>query len=95
MDPDKVTLLIRLVFTAAAIVAVVVFVLRPLWRMLRAKPDMDLHVPDFTAQLEGEELEIPADAEAGLPERRELVERARSDPRSTALLVQRWLKERR
>jgi flagellar biosynthesis/type III secretory pathway M-ring protein FliF/YscJ len=95
MSQEAVVWMLRLLFALVALVVVAVTILRPLWRMLRTRPDVDLLTPDFTAGLEGEELEIPGEAEDGTPDRGAIIDKARADPRQTAVLVQRWLKERR
>lgn len=94
MNPDTVLVLLKLLFAAAAVVAIVAVVVRPLWRMLREKPDVALQMPDITA-LEEEESELQIPEEGGVPDRQGLLAQARSDPQHTALLVQRWLRERR
>ena len=96
MSPDSVILTIKLFFSFLIVIGVALFLLRPMFRVWRDKPDMDLLMPDFSSAMEeGEELEIPTDEEAGVPERTKIIDQARSDPRTTAVLVQNWLKERK
>jgi flagellar biosynthesis/type III secretory pathway M-ring protein FliF/YscJ len=94
MSHDALLLLLRWLFALLAIAAVLVFVVRPLLHMLRRKPDMDFSVPDFS-RLEGEELEIPTEKEEGEFDRSAAIQQARADPQATALLVQRWLKQKK
>lgn len=83
---------IKLIFAGAGIVAVVYFVLVPLWRMLRTRPDIDLNIPDYTLldDEEGEELQIPVGGQK--PDRTQMLELARSDPRRTAVILSRWIR---
>lgn len=95
MSQDSVLLLLRLLFATVSEIVVAVFVVRPILRVLRQKPDFDLLIPDYTQALEGEELEIPQEIEQGTPNRADLIAEARADPQKTAMLVQRWLKQRK
>ena len=95
MSQDSVLLLLRLLFATVSVVVVAVFVVRPILRVLRQKPDLDLLIPDYTQALEGEELEIPQEIEQGMPNRADVIAEARADPQKTAMLVQRWLKQRK
>ena len=95
MSPDAVLWTLKLLFSGAAIFVVVAYHFRPLWKMLRAKPDIELLTPEFSASLEGEELQIPDGMEEKPKDRGQLVQEARSDPQAVALMVQRWLKERK
>lgn len=87
-------MMLRWLFAIAAVAVLAVYIVRPLVRMLRRQPDAELVTPDFSHLLEGEELEIPSEGEAGF-DRDSAITQARADPRATAILVQRWLKERR
>ena len=95
MAQDWVLVLIRGVFSLAALVAIYSVVVQPLLRLLRKTPDMEMRMPDYGSMLEEEELEIPTDARAGKPDRAAMLNEIRKDPRQTALLVSRWLKERK
>jgi flagellar biosynthesis/type III secretory pathway M-ring protein FliF/YscJ len=95
MSHDALLLLLRWLFALAALVVIVVTVLRPLLRLLRQKPDVELMTPDYTTMLEGEELEIPNEAETGDFDRNAAIQQARSDPQAAALMVQRWLKQKK
>jgi flagellar biosynthesis/type III secretory pathway M-ring protein FliF/YscJ len=94
MSQDTMLWLLRLLFAGAAVVVLIAFVVRPVLRMVRQRPDMDLLTPDFSANLEGEELELPNEAE-GEFDRNAAITQARADPRATALRVQAWLKQKR
>ena len=96
MGQEWVLSLIKGVFTLAALVAVYLVVVRPTLDLLRKKPDIDMRVPDYLANIEEEEeLEIPTDHRRGLPDRATMLNELRQNPRQTAMLVSRWLKERK
>ena len=95
MKPDSVLLVIKILFSVAALVAVFIYAVRPLIRMWREKPDMDLISPDYSQMLEGEELEIPTEQESGKPDRTKLIAQLREDPHTAALMVSQWLRERK
>ena len=87
---------IKTFFVLAALVAVVAYVLRPLWRQLREPPDLPDMSPRYDLPEEEDELQVPAGEEGeGKPERHQVMEMARSDPRRTAMLLSQWLKEKR
>ena len=94
MSQDTLLMLLRGLFAVAAVVAVGVYVVRPVVRMLRQKPDVDLLTPTWEDRLEGEELEIPTEAEGGF-DRNAAIRKAREDPHNVALLVKNWLKQRK
>ena len=84
---------IKLAFALAAVVLILLVIVRPIWRMLGTKPDI-LDSLNQVAQMpiEEEELEIPTgDA---MPDRGTLIQDAKNDPSRTAMLVARWLKDR-
>ena len=86
--------LIKLIFAGLGIGALVLFVLLPLWRILRTKPDVEMMIPDYTLlDEEEEELQIPLGQQQ--PDRTELLNLARSDPRKTALIVSSWLRSKK
>ena len=98
MSRDWVLFSIKLIFAFGGIVALVAFVIVPLWRMLRTGPDPDVlnpyaKLPDLDE--EEEELDIPVGGDQRMPGRAELLELARKDPRLTATLVSNWLKEKK
>ena len=83
-------------FAVAGLIAVVVYVLVPLWRKLRSGPDPDILNPQFVEpeeELEGE-LQIPVGGEGKTPDRATIIESARQDPRMTANMITRWLREK-
>ncbi|HKI99752.1 MAG TPA: hypothetical protein VKB51_14855 [bacterium] len=92
MSHDALLLLLRWLFAILAVIAVAVFIVRPLLSMLRRKPDIDFSVPDYT--MEGEELEIPTEKEEEF-NRNTAIQQARADPQATAMMVQRWLKQKK
>jgi flagellar biosynthesis/type III secretory pathway M-ring protein FliF/YscJ len=88
--------LIRLLFAGLALAAVVAFLLPPLVRMFRNKPQMELSIPDYTQLLEEKEaLSLDEDGQEKKPDRASLIAKARADPHRTAMLVRSWLKEKR
>lgn len=92
-ETDTAILGIKLAFSLAALVLIVFVILRPIWRMLGTKPDILDSLSTLAQMPLEEELEIPTgDAK---PDRAELIDSARSDPGRTAMLVSRWLKERK
>lgn len=94
MKHESLLLLLRWLFAGLAVAAVIAYIVRPLLNMVRRKPDVDLNVPDFSHRLEEEELEIPTEETRDF-DRQSALEQARTDPRGTALRVQKWLKEKR
>lgn len=97
MSHDSILIAVKLIFAAGGLLAVVAFVIVPLWRMLRTGPDPDVLNP--YARLpepdEEEELEIPIGGDKRMPSRTELMELARNDPRLTATTISNWLKEKK
>jgi flagellar biosynthesis/type III secretory pathway M-ring protein FliF/YscJ len=94
MSQDALLLLLRWLFALVAIAVIVAVVLRPLVRVLRHRPEGGFDVPDYTRLVDEEELEIPSEDERGF-DRNAAITQARADPRATATLLQKWLKERR
>ena len=93
-ETDTTILGIKLAFSLAAVILVLVVVVRPIVRMLRTKPDF-LETFQQMAQLpieEDEEIQIPVDGEK--PDRGTMLEEARADPNKTAMMVSRWLKDK-
>lgn len=86
-------------FVVGVVLIVLIFmVIRPMVQKLAAKPeDLDLlmGLPTTIGELQGEELEIPTEKEAGLPPRDKILEIARQDPLKTASLVRTWLRDKR
>lgn len=95
MSQELLLTLLRWLFAVAALVAVGVYVVRPVVRMLRRKPDVDLLTPTWEDKLEGEELQIPTEGEDGGFDRMAAIRKAREDPHQAALMVQNWLKQRK
>jgi len=94
MSQTAVLMLVRWLFAGLAVAALVLYIVRPLLRMVRHRPDVSFEIPDFTQRIEEEELELPNAEEAGF-DRNAAITQARADPRATALRVQQWLKEKR
>jgi flagellar M-ring protein FliF len=90
--------ILRYTFLGVGLLALILFVIRPMVQRLSAKPeDLDLlmGLPATIGELEGEELEIPTEKEVGLPPKDKILEVARSDPLATANLLRSWLREKR
>jgi flagellar M-ring protein FliF len=90
--------ILRYTFLGVGLLALILFVIRPMVQRLSAKPeDLDLlmGLPATIGELEGEELEIPTEKEVGLPPKDKILEIARSDPLATANLLRSWLREKR
>lgn len=90
--------LIRYSVLGIAIVLLIFLVIRPMVQRLSAKPaDLDLlmGLPATIGELEGEELEIPTEREAGIPPRDKIIDIARQDPLKTASMIRSWLKEKK
>ena len=86
---------VKAFFLVAVVIAVVIYVLVPLWRGLRSGPDAESlypTVPSFDD--EADELEIPTDGKSGKPDRLAIIDQAKGDPRVTATMVSRWLKQK-
>lgn len=92
---DAAILGIKLAFSLVAVVLILLVIVRPIWRMLATKPEI-LDTLNQVAQLpieEDAELEIPTEGEK--PDRLSMIQSARDDPARTAMLVSRWLKDRK
>ena len=86
---------VKAFFAVAVIIAVVLFVLVPLWRHLRSGPDPETLNPTFRElDVDGEELEIPSGGRTGKPDRHAVIEQAKQDPRVTANMISNWLKQK-
>lgn len=86
-------LLVKLLFAGIGVVALIVFVVFPLWRALRVKPDESLLMRTFELPEEEEEVQIPEDGKK--PDRNAMLAEARGKPVVTAQLVKRWLREKK
>jgi flagellar M-ring protein FliF len=89
--------ILRYTFLGVGLLALILFVVRPMVQRLSAKPeDLDLlmGLPATIGELEGEELEIPTEKEAGIPPKEKILEIARQDPLATANLIRGWLREK-
>ncbi|MCH7479741.1 MAG: hypothetical protein IIA14_16765 [SAR324 cluster bacterium] len=85
-------LAIKLVFAFAAVVLLVAVVVIPIMRTLRTKPDI-LDLTFSIPEEEEQEIELPKGDEK--PDTLTMVEKARSNPRETAALISRWIREKR
>ena len=93
---DWILFSLKAFFASVGLIAVILYVLLPLWRMLRTGPDPDILNPQYLnpeADVDSE-LEIPTDEESKIPERGEIIEAAKQDPRMTAAVITKWLRER-
>ncbi len=96
MSGQETTILgLKVLFTLAAIFLIVFYLVRPIIKTLRARPDFldSLNRFDINTELEEEELQIPSEAEG--PGREAIIETARGDSRRTAAMVSQWLKDKR
>ena len=90
--------IIRYTVLGIAILVLIMFVIRPMVQRLSARPaDLDLlmGLPATIGELEGEELEISAEAETGIPSRDKIIDIARADPLKTSSVVRAWLRDRK
>jgi flagellar M-ring protein FliF len=90
--------ILRFTFLGVGLLALIMFVIRPMVQRLSAKPeDLDLlmGLPATIGELEGEELEIPTEREVGLPPRDKIMDMARADPLTTASMIRAWLRDKR
>jgi len=90
--------ILRFTFLGVGLLALIMFVIRPMVQRLSAKPeelDLLMGLPATIGELEGEELEIPTEREVGLPPRDQILQIARTDPLATASLIRTWLREKR
>ena len=90
--------ILRYTFLGVGLLALIMFVIRPMVQRLSAKPeDLDLlmGLPATIGELEGEELEIPTEREVGIPPRDKILDAARGDPLVTASMIRAWLREKR
>ena len=90
--------ILRYTFLGVGLLALIMFVIRPMVQRLSAKPeDLDLlmGLPATIGELEGEELEIPTEREMGIPPRDKILDLARTDPLATASMIRAWLREKR
>lgn len=90
--------ILRYTFLGVGLLALIMFVIRPMVQRLSAKPeDLDLlmGLPATIGELEGEELEVPTEREVGMPPRDKILDMARADPLATASLIRAWLRDKR
>ena len=92
--PDLAIFTVKITFALLAVILILFFLVRPLLRTLRARPDFldTLQTVQMPIE-EDEELQIPS--EDSKPDRSAMVQHARSDPAKAALLVSQWLKEKK
>lgn len=89
---------IKYVLVGVIFIIVILLIIRPMVQKLSAKPedlDLLLGLPTTIGELEGEELEIPTEREAGIPPREKIIDLARQDPLKTATLIRTWLREKK
>lgn len=94
---DSVLTFIKLGFALLIVVAMGLFVVLPLIRHWRNRPDMELLVPtyDLEDDPQDEELQIPTGVTGSMPDRAGLLDLVREDPQRTAMLVARWIRDKR
>jgi Na+-transporting methylmalonyl-CoA/oxaloacetate decarboxylase gamma subunit len=93
VDRDSLLLLVKLLFAGMGVVALILFVIYPLWRVLRVKPDDSLLMRTFELPEEEDEVQIPEDGKK--PDRNVMLAEARGRPVVTAQLVKQWLREKK
>ncbi|MGK5090618.1 flagellar basal-body MS-ring/collar protein FliF [Deltaproteobacteria bacterium TL4] len=89
---------VKFVVLGIVIIMLILLIIRPMVQRLSAKPaDLDLlmGLPATIGELEGEELEIPTEREAGIPPRDKIIDIARQDPLKTASMIRAWLREKK
>jgi flagellar biosynthesis/type III secretory pathway M-ring protein FliF/YscJ len=90
---------VKLIFAFGGVIALIAFVVLPLWRMLNTGPDPEMLNPYANVKLPEEEeeaeLEIPLGGKGKMPGRAELLEMVRKDPRLTANLITKWMQEKK
>ncbi len=93
---DWILFSLKAFFAAVGLIATILFVVLPLWRMLRSGPDPDILNPQYLEPEEDmdSELEIPTGGERKTPARDEIIKAAKQDPRMTATVITRWLREK-
>lgn len=89
---EATSVIVKLLFAAGVLAALVWFVLRPVIRSWREQPDPDALMPKLP-DIPDEELQIPS-ASGEKPGREEMLRQARADPRRAATVLQQWLKEK-
>ena len=88
-------LTIKLGFAASVVAALVWFVFRPLFHAWQQQPDPEQWMPKLPP-LPEDELQIPVDPNGNpKPSRQQIIEKARADPRQTALLLQQWIRSKK
>ena len=85
---------VRGAFSLLAILALVVFVVRPLLRHLLHPVDSSLYSLSLPDIEEGEEIEVPTEDAPETPDREKVISVARKDPQMTASQIRRWLREK-
>lgn len=88
---------VKLIFVFAGVIALIAFVVVPLWRMLRTGPDPTVLNPfaNLPSAEEKTELEIPVGGDPRKLDRAALIEMAKKDPRAAARFVSELLREKK
>jgi len=89
---EAAAVIVKLLFAAGVLAALVWFVLRPMVRSWRQHADLEAMMPTLPDFLE-EELQIPADPDMK-PGRDEMLRLARADPQRAATVLRQWLGEK-
>ena len=92
---DQIVLGVKFLFVLLGLAATVLFVVLPIWRMLRRTEEVELVMKPFEPPPEAE-LQIPVDDlnRGKKPDRKELLEELRADPTRTAQVMKAWLREK-
>lgn len=96
MSGQEVTILgLKAMFVLAAVFLVGYYLVRPIVKSLRTRPDFldSMMQFDISGDMEEEELQIPSESEK--PGRATMIENARADPRQAAAMVSQWLKDKK
>jgi hypothetical protein len=91
---EAATVIIKFLFVAGVLAALVWFVFRPMLQVWRQQPDPEALMPKIP-DLPEEELQIPVDPSGrAKPNRDQMLKQLREDPRQTALLLQHAIREK-
>jgi hypothetical protein len=89
-------LILKIFFALAAVVAMGVFALRPLWGMLTRREEMEqiLHPSEASLPEDQEELQIPTALSQQKPDREQMLHTLKTDPVRTAMLMREFIKDK-
>ena len=93
-DYDSILLIIKIIIGVVVIVAITVYVLRPLFRNLSGIDGrMESPRPTLNRRIQEEELEIPTSRPTDISKRM-IIKKALEDPMKTTQLVRNWLRDK-